>query len=193
MNRSLEERNKLVVDNMNVVYYVINREFSSFSNDEDMIQEGYLGLINAADRWDESSGCPFVVYAIICIRCWITKEIIKLTTQKRSSMLEVSIHEKAPGVEDETIEDTIPGSSGINYFNIEEFFSTLSQNEIYILNMLIDGYSKQEIARAKNVSHQAVSDTVRRITKAWNLFYKENHIRKRKCRKEQISTNGKGN
>lgn len=95
-------------------------------------------------------------------------------------MLEVSIHEKAPGVEDETIEDTIPGSSDINYFNIEEFFSRLSQNEIYILNMLIDGYNKQEIARAKNISHQAVSDTVRRITKAWNLFYKENHIRKKK-------------
>ena len=56
-------KQKLIEDNMNLVYFVIHKYYPSFSKDEDLIQEGFWGLCKAADMYDESKGFKFSTYA----------------------------------------------------------------------------------------------------------------------------------
>ena len=54
-----------------LVYYIYNRlEKNNFiiSNKEDLIQEGFIGLINAKKTYDTTKNVPFHNYAVVCIK-----------------------------------------------------------------------------------------------------------------------------
>ncbi|MBO5138270.1 MAG: sigma-70 family RNA polymerase sigma factor [Bacilli bacterium] len=52
-----------VLENMNLVYYIVNKYSPYSSNRDDLYQAGQLGLVNAAKRFDESKGVSFSTYA----------------------------------------------------------------------------------------------------------------------------------
>ena len=56
MSISIEERNKLVEDNLMLVPALVNRRFYSRNDKEDLIQIGYIGLIKAAELWNPTRG-----------------------------------------------------------------------------------------------------------------------------------------
>lgn len=60
------EREHLVTDNLNLVYYTLHKYFHinpGHHEYEDLFQEGCIGLIKAAIRFDESRGFQFSTYA----------------------------------------------------------------------------------------------------------------------------------
>lgn len=66
-----KEREHYVTDNMNLVYSVVNKMCYKLPDKidmDDLYQEGYLGLINAAINFDESAGIQFSTYAVKSIR-----------------------------------------------------------------------------------------------------------------------------
>ena len=67
-------------ENTGLVYSTFNREFASFRYiEEDLIQEGLLGLWKACRTYKESSGVKFSTYAVVCIRnnmnMYVNKEL----------------------------------------------------------------------------------------------------------------------
>ena len=60
-------KNKLIEDNMSLVYFIINKYYPTYITDEDIVQAGMLGLCKAGDTWNEDKGA-FSTYAAICIR-----------------------------------------------------------------------------------------------------------------------------
>ena len=62
MNQN-SERDKFILDNMNLVHYFAKRICPSKNDYEDIVQEGIFGLILAADRFDESKGFTFATFA----------------------------------------------------------------------------------------------------------------------------------
>ena len=71
-NGDRDARNRLVVANLGLVV-VIAREFRRKELDmDDLISEGNLGLIRAAEKFDPSFGIPFRYYA----RYWIKEKIL---------------------------------------------------------------------------------------------------------------------
>lgn len=53
-----------VMDNINLVYYIVNRYSNPvYNNKDDLYQAGKLGLVNAAKNYDESKGEVFSSYA----------------------------------------------------------------------------------------------------------------------------------
>lgn len=74
MLKSKEERDKLVRDNLNLVPYCINTRFSNtpeFTSEwDDLYQEGCIGLIKAAERFDETKS-SFSTYALSYITGYI--------------------------------------------------------------------------------------------------------------------------
>lgn len=65
------DRHPLVVDNLNLVHYILQKyEHVHMGNPEydDYFQEGCIGLILAATRFDESRGFQFSTYASSMIR-----------------------------------------------------------------------------------------------------------------------------
>lgn len=58
-----EERNKLVEANMGLATHFAREFQASKMESEDMLQEAYLGLIDAAERFDSNRGTKFSTYA----------------------------------------------------------------------------------------------------------------------------------
>ena len=66
---SIEARNKLVEGNLLLVPYFIFKYVPNVDGDlQDLVQEGNLGLIEAANRFDPKRGVQFSTYAAYCIR-----------------------------------------------------------------------------------------------------------------------------
>lgn len=72
------KRNKMVVDNMELVprvakryLYVVNVPY------EDLLQYGYMGLMRAAEKYDETKGQHFSTYAFWWIRAKIMRGILQ--------------------------------------------------------------------------------------------------------------------
>ncbi len=63
MPQTPEERNKLVTDNMGLATHFASRFQASKMEFDDMVQEAYLGLIDAAERYDPARGTKFSTYA----------------------------------------------------------------------------------------------------------------------------------
>ncbi|MBQ7122213.1 MAG: sigma-70 family RNA polymerase sigma factor [Clostridia bacterium] len=64
MIESKVERNKLVEDNLGLVYACANRFKGRGAEYDDMFQAGCVGLIKAADNFDASRGFSFSTYAV---------------------------------------------------------------------------------------------------------------------------------
>ena len=58
------ERNKLVEENLGLVYSCANRFKGRGAEYEDLVQAGCVGLIKAADNFDETRGFSFSTYAV---------------------------------------------------------------------------------------------------------------------------------
>ena len=75
MLTEIEKRNKLVEENINLVYNVVDTMLKSKKisknvvyDYEDLVQNGVIGLIRAAEKYDEEKGFAFSSYAYTCIR-----------------------------------------------------------------------------------------------------------------------------
>lgn len=67
MSRDREKRNKLVSENMGLVYACANKFKGRGIEYEDLVQSGCIGLVKAAEGFDESRGYMFSTYAVPAI------------------------------------------------------------------------------------------------------------------------------
>lgn len=67
MSRDRNERNKLVSENMGLVYACANRFRGRGAEYEDLVQSGCIGLVKAAEGFDEERGFMFSTYAVPAI------------------------------------------------------------------------------------------------------------------------------
>ncbi|WP_415890676.1 RNA polymerase sigma factor RpoD/SigA [Neptuniibacter sp. SY11_33] len=74
----LKLRSELIEKNLRLVYTVAGRFNSSGVSYDDLIQEGNVGLLKAADRFNFNKGFRFSTYAFWCIQ-----NVLKTALQKR--------------------------------------------------------------------------------------------------------------
>lgn len=67
MNRDITERNRLVSENMGLVHACANRFRGRGVDYEDLVQSGCIGLLKAAEGFDETRGFMFSTYAVPAI------------------------------------------------------------------------------------------------------------------------------
>ncbi len=67
MNRDNEQRNQLVSENMGLVYACANRFRGRGIEFDDLVQSGCIGLLKAAQGFDETRGFMFSTYAVPAI------------------------------------------------------------------------------------------------------------------------------
>lgn len=85
--RSIEERNQLVEDNMRLVNMVVwkyCRHFLPYTEHDELQSAGYIGLIQAATRFDETKGFKFSTYASAMIRGYIYRYVREHSTTIRA-------------------------------------------------------------------------------------------------------------
>lgn len=149
---------KLIEDNMNLVYYVIHQNFPKYATDEDIVQVGMLGLCKAANVWDEDKGI-FSSFAVKSIYYEICNEFRCRNKHKFTYSLDYTYSDS----EDEsvTLGDMLVGDSDIDWVDTNELYNPLTEQERAIVEMKQMGLSKGEISERLGISQQRVRKHLR--------------------------------
>lgn len=161
-------KNELIENNMKLVHYVINKYYPTYSYNEDVIQEGMVGLCYAAEKYDESKS-KFSTFANKCILNNIRTYFKR--TAKHDNHLSLD-YEVTTDLGTMTFGETIMGVEDVDLSNLKyyEFYESVDYGDRYILDNI--AYSTTtEIGEALGISQQAVSQRLRRLRLKWRNNY----------------------
>ena len=105
------EKNKLVLENMGLVKYIVNKVGVPKQYREDAEAEGYLTLVKAMASFDESRGVKFSTYAYKAILgkvCWFTTKnstLMSFTTETYKSAVKARRYMQDHGITDAAMLD----------------------------------------------------------------------------------------
>lgn len=170
--RTKEEINRLVEDNMSLVDFMLYKHFKMFINlypnlVDDLKQEGYIGLIKAAEQFDESKGA-FITIATFCIKNTMMRFYQRYVKKHYNNKNITVISADVTVTDDEniTLLDAIFSEDYEKDRRIDSIMIRTEYSEVkdinLILNMTAQGYSQEEIAKVIGISQVQVS---RRIIK----------------------------
>lgn len=158
-------RQKLIEDNINLVYFLIHTYYPRYATDEDIVQCGMIGLCTAADGWDESRS-TFSTYASRAILNAIAMEFKRRKIQIKTLSLDYPM-----GEEEVTFGDLLVGESDVQYFDTEDFRNQLSPREKECFDLLVAGLTPTEIGRKLGLSRQNVNYHLRKLRLLWEKTY----------------------
>lgn len=161
-------RQQLIEDNMNLVYFIISREYPTYIKDEDVVQSGMLGLCKAAERFDGEKG-TFSTLAGKCIRNEICMEFRRRKKDKGNLSLDYEVTDAEEG--SVLFGDLIVGENDINYVDIQPFYNQLNNREKEVFNLLYEGLEQDEISSRLGMSQTTVNTYIRRLRMLWGNFY----------------------
>ena len=95
------DRESLVLDNQRLVYHMfdkLSKNQITITHKEDIISEGMVGLVKAANKFDPDKGVKFSTFAGSCIR---NEMLMYLRKLNRQVPYEVSLNEPIGYDEDE--------------------------------------------------------------------------------------------
>ena len=173
----LEEYSKILSFNANK-YYLIGAE------QDDLKQEGLLGLLKAIKLYDESKNIPFNNFANLCVRRQMITAIKKANRQKH-----ILLNESLREFEDtsESLDNNLKLDEYVskeknpeeNFFlkeKIKDFKKFSNENfskfEKKTLNYLIEGYSYREIAKILEKDLKSIDNAIQRIRKKSETWIK---------------------
>lgn len=145
-NRSPELREKLVLQSVPLVHYLLARmgiTQERGSDYEDLAHQGLMGLIEAVDRFDPKFNTRFSTYASLRIRGKIldylrTADWMPRTARKRSRMIQKTVSTLWTQNSHEPTEEEIAAHLGINVEEVQQGLA--DSNRILVsLDMMMDG------------------------------------------------------
>lgn len=150
---------ELYSQNEPLVRWTIKKYYPDFMDDEDLIQEGRIGLWRACLAYDEKKGLKFSPVAVSYIRNALRHGYQKLygrSLGKRRFLWSVQSLYEPIGHDDLLLQDTIPGDTDAAFLDISGALSRMSERDREILYLTIDGFSQKEIAKRVGVSERTI-------------------------------------
>lgn len=155
---------RLVEENMSLVYFIVKRYYPTFTRDEDIIQVGLLALCNAANTWDESK-TKFSTYAGHCIRNAINNEL--RNRKKYRNTLSLDYEVVGEDGEIGKFGDFYVGQTDVEYVDADTFYEQLTPKEKEIVRLRKAGLSVDNIAEELGYSKSSVWSSLRKIKSLW--------------------------
>ena len=155
---------------MKLVYHIVHRYFPSHKHNEDMIQEGMLGLIKAADSWDESKS-KFSTYASTCIlntiKNWLKAESKHYGVRSLDYQIPTDEGDLVPLLE--IIED----ENSLDFDVVQKytlFYKRLTEEENEILRLRMQDFTYKEIGEMFGCSRTTIRKIIKKIEMKWRKF-----------------------
>lgn len=183
-------RDDLILDNVNLIYYVL-KKMNLYKNADEYYDICMIGLIKAADTFNESKGYTFSTYGISCIRSELLGYLRRQNSSKRKAnyntvSLEMSVYKENDGKEI-TLLDTLPSNDNVEeeiIVNEEkelliEALSILDDKESLVISYMfgINGYDEikqKDIATILGMQQGSVSRIGKRAINKMRYYLKVN-------------------
>ena len=173
-NGNEEAMEQILIKHKGIIYKNIHLLFLKGADFEDLIQEGFIGLLKAIKYYDSNKDASFTTFANLCIKRHMIS-IARNANIKKYKILNDAISEEYYCNQEEKItyksslffsspEEIFLGKELsillINHLNI-----TLSYLEKQVFYYFIRQYSYTEIATLLNKSPKHIDNTIQRIKK----------------------------
>lgn len=156
----MNERDKLITDNLGYVITLARQYKSDILTTDDLVNEGTIGMLKAAEKYDPQRGKPFVTFAAPYIRRSIeaainmvqtnttvrsTDESLPLGSKNNYTLLNV-LEDKDAEKADVIVEEDMLSEDLLRYTNL------LSERELRVVNLYYGiGYERQTMAEIGEV------------------------------------------
>ena len=134
---------------------------------EDLVQEGFIGLMNAVKAYDNDFGASFSTFAFLCIDRKILDAVKKSLGKKQIPKHALVFLEDNFDLESD--KSVNPESVIISQENIailkQRIAEKLSDREREVLNLYLSGYSYQGIAEKLKCTLKSVDNAMQRLRK----------------------------
>ncbi len=130
---------------------------------DDVAQEGLLGLLKAADTFDENRGASFKTHAANCIRQKVF-DAVKRYNSKGNMPLNFASDIDGENISAPDLEDTVIGEESGTEF-MASLRNYLSKTEYSILSSYLDGHNYGEISSLTGKSEKAIDNALQRARK----------------------------
>lgn len=156
---------ELMQKNKGIIYTIASSYKISGYDMEDLMAVGYEALWRAADNFDNSKGYTFSNWIKVHLRQALNRLYTEAKRKKRWNGSEpTSFEELAEINKEKALEDDR------SYLYLEEFLNTLTGSTLKVAQLLIDGFSKSDVARALGIAPASVTYHIQRIAKAYTLY-----------------------
>lgn len=165
------EQLKLIEENRNLVFYAYYKDRTGqffIDNEEDLIQEGFVGLIEASKKYDPNSSASFGTFAYIFIRGKMLNYFNKNRQYLTDAALSVVDYEN-PYDPDLLVDpyDAVDTSISDQFaeLNLDKIVPGSSDHR-KMVDLYMLGFTYSQIARHLGVSRQYVSMEFKKIIEA---------------------------
>lgn len=169
----MTDREQKIIDNMSLVHYVLHKYFPLYIDNQDNIQNGYVGLIKAVDSFDESTGNTFSTYASRCIFNEIAMDLRRRNKYAKDISLHAVLAEGDTRDDPLIIEDVLSYEDDYTPLYIQEFVQCLDEREITVLRYLMAGKNQTYISNRLGMTRSNICLIVKKMRSKW----KECHYR----------------
>lgn len=156
---------ELMCKNRGIIYTIASSYKISGYDIEDLMAVGYEALWRAADNFDRSKGCTFSNWIKVHLRQALNRLYIEAKRKKRYNELEPTSFEELAEINKERATEDDYSS-----LYLEGFLSTLTGSTLKVAQLLIDGLTKSDVARALGIAPASVTYHIQRIAKAYTLY-----------------------
>lgn len=134
-----------IMEHSKLVYSVANKYFRTDRDKEDLIQEGFVGLLKASKSWNEKNAA-FSTFAMKCI----LNEMLMFCRKRKKQNCEIKLSDtEYPEFEDTRCKIDVLDRDFGEYTGIVE--------------MLEKGYKQSEIAKMMGVSRQLINVRIKKV------------------------------
>ena len=143
-----------------LVWWTIKKYYPDFMDDEDLMQEGRIGLWRACLAYSKERGLAFSTLAVPYIRNALRHGYEKLYGRrlgKRRLLWSIqSLYEPVAYDKNLLLQDVIPGDADVVFLDISGALEIMSERDREILYLSTGGFSQKEIAERVHVSERTV-------------------------------------
>jgi len=152
------------------VGHIIAKRLSYFNNDEDIYQEGMIGLWKAVKTYDPNLGFSFMTYAARCIVNQILMEIRRKNNYAKHNAVSLDTVISTSDGESETDLYFFVPSKEDDYSRAKEALTEIlrlcrNQREKEIIFYRLNGLNQKEIGEKMSLSQSYISRLLRDIKK----------------------------
>jgi RNA polymerase sigma factor (sigma-70 family) len=171
---------RLILENEKLVHYVAKR-YKGLDQYEDLAQEGMIGLIKAAQRFDPTKGFMFSSFATPFIKGEILHYLrdkgstIKIPRNNARRLTVLSIDAKVVGLETPvSMVDAIPAPAPENdeeFVALKDYIVSLSEDKQNLFEMALNGVTKKDIAARLGITAMTATRRIAKLIDGARLFF----------------------